>query len=119
MLEKTCGFGGDLPLVWVRPAAPLIYMMAKLVDDRGLIVLLLFSGKPLAFVENDLLLIRLPLALPRPGNWRNELRAASRFDNPLRRLALVIKLPVADRFVIGRIENRPLEELVVHIWLCS
>jgi hypothetical protein len=101
MLEKACGFGGDLPVVWVRPAPPLVYMMAKFVDGRGLIVLLSFSGEPLSFVENNLLLIRLSLALPRLGNRRNELRSAPGFDNTLCRLALIVELPMAFRLVIG------------------
>src|ERR1022692_3664292 len=67
-----------------------------------------------SFVKNQVLLIRLSLLLPRLRNWRNELRATSGFDYLLCRLALVVKLPVAPRVVIGRVENRPLEELVVH-----
>jgi len=92
-------------------------VVAEFVDDgRGLLVLLLLGGEPLAFVENQVLLIALPFAFPWFRNGRDELGLAPGFDDLLRRLALVIKLPVALRVLIGRVENRPLEELVFHIW---
>jgi hypothetical protein len=59
------------------------------------------ARKAFAFVEDDLLLVGLSLALPRLRDRRNELRATPRFDYLLRRLALVVKFPVAYRLVIG------------------
>jgi hypothetical protein len=56
MLEQTGGFGRDLPVVWVRQAAPLIDLLPNGVDDCRVVVLLCLCGKPLAFVEHDLLL---------------------------------------------------------------
>src|ERR1019366_2639755 len=114
VLEEACGLGGDLPVIWIRPVAPQVDMMPELVDDGSLIVLLFLSGEPFAFVKNQVLLIHLSLALPRLRNWRDEFGATAGFDDLLCRLALVIKLPVADRVVIGRVQDRPFEELVVH-----
>ena len=102
MLEKASGFGRDLPLIRIRQAAPLVYVVAEFVDDgRGRFVLLLLGREPLAFVENQVLLIILSLAFPWLRNGRDELRAAPGFDDLLRWLALVIKLPVALRVLIG------------------
>jgi hypothetical protein len=35
-------------------------------------------------------------------------------DNPLRRLAVFVQLPIPRQVVVLRVENRPLEELIVH-----
>src|SRR5450432_118033 len=115
MLEKARGFGGYLPVIGIRPTSPLVYMMAEFVDDGSLIVLLFFGGKTLAFVENDWLLIRVSLALAGFRNRRDEFGRAAMLNNQLRRLALVVKLPVAFWFGIRRVENRPLEELIIHV----
>ncbi len=54
MLQKMSGFGRYLPIVRIRPASPLVDMMAKFVDDGGgRIVLLFFRREPFAFVEYD------------------------------------------------------------------
>ena len=95
VLEETLGIGRDLPIVGVREAAPLVHVMAELVDDgRSRVVLLLLGREPLAFVENQFRLTRLFLALPRLGNGRDELGLAPALDNPLRRLAVFIELPI-------------------------
>ena len=68
VLEKARGFRGDLPFVGVRPVAPLVDVDAEFVDDGRGIVLLLLSGEAFAFVEDDLLLVGLALALTRLGD---------------------------------------------------
>ena len=78
-------------------------MATNLVDDRGWIVLLFRRRKTLAFIENDLLLLGLNLALLGLRNWSNELRAAAAFDGLLCRLALGVQFPVLVRVVVWRI----------------
>jgi len=56
-------------------------MTAHLVDDRGRVVLLFLSGKPLALVEYEILLARALLALLGLGNGSDELGAAPFFND--------------------------------------
>jgi hypothetical protein len=56
MLKQAGGFGCDLPVVWIRQVAPLIDLLPNGVDNCGMVVLLCLCGKPLALVEDDLLL---------------------------------------------------------------
>ena len=62
VLQQARGFGRYLP-VRRRQAAPLVYVLAQLIDDRRRVILLLFRRKPFAFVEDHLLLFRGSLAL--------------------------------------------------------
>jgi PepSY-associated TM region len=94
--------------------SPLIDAAPEFVDDRSRIVLLRFCGKPFAFVENDLLLLGLYLVLSGLGDRSDELRAAAAFNGALRRLAIV-EFPIAGWVLIRRVENGPLEELIVQI----
>ena len=116
MLEEALGIGRDFPIVGIREAPPLIHVVAEFIDDsRSRVVLLLLGGESLAFVEDQFCLGRLCLALPRLGDRRDELGAAAALDNPLGRLAVFIELPILSRVLIGRVENRPLEELIIHV----
>ena len=56
MLKQTGSFGCDLPVVWIRQTSPLIDLLPNGVNDCGMVVLLFLCGKPLTFVEHDLLL---------------------------------------------------------------
>jgi hypothetical protein len=56
MLQQPGGFGRDLPMVWVRQAELLIDLLPNGVNKCRMVVLLFPRGKPLAFVEHDLLL---------------------------------------------------------------
>src|SRR5689334_12201775 len=95
MLEETLGVGRNFPIVGVGEAAPLVNIVAKLVDDgRSRVVLLLLGREPFAFVKNYLLLLRRALAFSGLRNGCDELGAAATVDNPLRRLAVFIELPV-------------------------
>jgi len=115
VLKKTLGIGRDFPVVGVGEAAPLVNVVAELVDNgRSRVVLLLLGREPFALIENYLLLPSRTLALPRLRDGRDELGAPAAFNNPLRRLALFIELPIASRVLVWRIENRPLEKLIVH-----
>ncbi len=102
-------------LPWtLRQRPPLVHVLAHFVDDRGGIVLLLLRGKPLAFVEHDVLLCGHGSAFLRLRNRRNELRPATVFENLLCRLAALIKFPVPPRRLIGRVEDGVIEERIGH-----
>src|SRR5271170_7235147 len=115
VLEQTLGVGRDLPVIGVWKVAPLIDVEPEFVDDgRGEVVLLLLSREALAFVQSQRPLLCRSLAFPRLRNRSDEFGLAAALDNPLRGLAGAIKFPVAGRVLVRRIENRPLEELVIH-----
>jgi len=82
-----------LPLVGIRQRPPRLHVLAYLVDDRGLVVLLLLGGEPLALVEDERVLEGRLLVLPRLRNGRDELGAAAGLDDLLRRLPGLIQLP--------------------------
>ena len=113
MVQEARGFRGDSPATRVWQSAPLVYMTSELVDDRCRIVLLLLGREPLAFVEDELRLLYVA-ALLRLRDRRDELGAAASLDDLLRRLALVVELPVAGGVLVGRVEDRALEEGVGH-----
>ena len=57
MLQQTGGFRRDLPLMGMRPAAPLIDLLPHGINhDSRTLILLCRRGQPLAFVEHELLL---------------------------------------------------------------
>ena len=114
VLEQAGRFRRDLPLAGIGQGAPVVHMAAHLVDDRGGIVLLLGCRKPLALVENNLLLLSWALSLLRLGDRRDELGAAPPLDDLLRRLAVLIQFPMARRAAVGRIQDRVVEERVGH-----
>ena len=97
MLKQPGRFRRDLPGIRVRQRPPLAHLMANSIDQRSLLILLRLSRKPFALIKNNLLLLRQPLALLRLRYWGNELRPSSCLHNPLRRLAVGVKLPVALR----------------------
>ena len=114
VLEQAGGFGRHLPVLRVRQASPLIYMTAKFINNGRWIVLLLLGGKPFAFIENQVLLLIFPFALLWFRNGRDVFGAATMLDNLLCRLSLRVKFPVLFRGLIWRIDDRLLEELIIH-----
>jgi hypothetical protein len=90
MLQQTGGFGRDVPVMWIRQAAPLIDLLPNGVNDGRMVVLLCLCGQPLAFVEHDLLLCDRLFALPGLWNRRDKLCAAAALENLLCRLTLVM-----------------------------
>jgi hypothetical protein len=83
-------------------------------------VLLLLGGKPFAFVENDVLLLRGALALPGLRNGSDEFRAAAGLDDRLSRLPIIIKLPVTRGIRVRGVENGLVEERVIDVrFLCA
>src|SRR4029079_18561542 len=79
-----------------------------LVDDRGLGVLLLLGRDPLGLLEDDLSL--LPGSLLRPRNGRQERCAPSPVNDVVRRLPVVLQVPMLARVLVRRIEDRVFEE---------
>ena len=71
----------------IRQLSPLVHLLAEFVDDGCGIVLLLLVGKPLAFVEDDLLLLGFCFGLSGFGDRRDEFGAAAGVDDLLCRLA--------------------------------
>jgi len=116
VLQQASGFGRYLP-VRRRQAAPLVYVLAQLIDDRRRVILLLFRREPFAFVEDHLLLFRSPLPLAGLRDRRDELRAPAALDDLLGRLPLGIKLPVSRRALIRRVKDGAFEKRVRHVQL--
>ena len=57
VLQKSCGFRGDVPLGWVGDLAPKVHESADLVDRGGRFVRLGFRGESVAFVEGQVVLL--------------------------------------------------------------
>ena len=116
VLDEALSFRFDQPVVRTLQFSPLIDTAPEFVDDRSWIVLLRLSGKPLALVENNRLLVGLCFDLSRLRNRGDEFRPAAVRRDPLGRLTVTIEFPVGGRVRIGRVgENRPLEELIIQI----
>src|SRR2546428_2730938 len=104
-----------MPVTGVRYFAPLIHLLTEQVDQRSGIVLLLRRRKPLALVENDLLLNRRLLPLFRLRDGRDVLGETASRDDLVRRLAARVELPVAAGIAVGRVENRLFEKRLLHV----
>ena len=81
-----------------------------------MVVLLFPSGQSLAFVKNEVYLIgHSTLSLTWLRDRRDELGATARVDDPLRRLAAGVQLPVPPGILVRRVEDGLFEELVIHL----
>ncbi|NTU63788.1 MAG: hypothetical protein HGB05_10400, partial [Chloroflexi bacterium] len=89
VLEQARRLGRDLPVVWIRPASPLVYLRAELINNRSGVVLLLLIREPFDFIENHFHLLSNRI-LPLPGLWNrgDKLCAAALLNDSLCRLAL-------------------------------
>jgi hypothetical protein len=119
MLKQAGGFRGDLPVVQILKATPLVHISAQLIDDRGWIVLLLLGRETFAFVKDHLDLLSRSLALSGLWNGRDELGAAPLLDDLLGRLPFFIKLPAAKGVLVRGIEDWFLKEAICHCYLSS
>jgi hypothetical protein len=104
----------DAPVTGVCDGTPPVHVATQLVDDRRGVVLLLGSGNAGALIEDKSLLTLDALVLLRPRDGRDEPRVAPRLDDLPRGLAIRVELPVAARIRVRRVEDRPLEERLVH-----
>ena len=110
--EKSGRLGGHAPFAGVRNRPPRVDPAAEVVDDLHQIVLLARGLQRLGHrVKDDLALA----PLLRLGDRGDEGCGAAMVDEPTRRLAALIELPVSCRVLVGRVEDRALEELGVHV----
>ena len=113
--EQTGRLRGDLPLLRVWKFSPPIDLLANVVDDCGVLVLLLLGRKTLSLVEDDLGLFLTPFLLLRLRDGRDEIGRPAAFDDLLGRLARFIQLPVPFGVLVGRIEDGSFEEWIVQV----
>ena len=113
VLQQARRLGRNVPLRLGR-GSPDVYLPSQHVDGRRRVVLLLFGGEPLPFVDDHRCLLSPAALLPWTRHGRDVGRRASLFEEPVRGLALVVELPVARRVLVRRVENRGFEEAVRH-----
>src|SRR5271154_1627190 len=114
VLEQRRGFRRHLPLVGVRQATPCRNVAANFIDDRRRVVFLLGRREAISGAEPQFTLARCPAAFLWFRDWRDQFGAATVVDDPVRRLAFPVQLPVPAGMEIRRIENRPLEKAFDH-----
>ncbi len=114
VLEEAGGFGRDEPIGGVGQVAPLSDEKAEIVDDGSDIVLLLFGGEAVAFVEGNTGLAG--FAFFGRGNGRDEFCATAGFEDAVGGLAVGVEFPVAAGEFIRGVENRVAEKVVFHGW---
>ena len=109
MLQELGGLRRDAPLARVRQPSPGINAATKVVDDVRQIILLTFrldlSG---SLVEHDLALGL--LVFSRLGDGRDERDGAPFRNAPVCRLAVLIQFPVLRWVLVGRVQDRLVEE---------
>ena len=128
--EEARGLGGHPPLPRVRSLPPLVDLAADAVDDPGvLLVLLRAGGEPLALVEDQGFLGvlgflgvpgfmprgALPAAFLRLRDGGDEFGPAAALDDLPGRLAVRVELPMPAGIAVRGVEDRVLEESVVHV----
>ena len=125
VVEKAGRGRCDAPYGRVR-APPLSHVRADLVDDRCRVIFLLFGGKPVGVLQTELALVlagAFRLLLARLRNGRDQFRLSPPLARWLiERLPLRIERVIPGRFLIGRIQDRLLEEradLLCHRYGCS
>ena len=113
MLKESGGLRRDVPLIRIRQRTPAIDLNAKLINKGGgQLVLLLVGGEALPLVEYEVFLTL--LLLFRLRDRGDELGLPAPFDQPVRRLARLVELPMFLRVLVGRVLDRLLEEGVSH-----
>ena len=93
VLQEPRRLRRDAPILRIGNTPPFIDLLANAIDDGGMRVLLRLCGQ-LRFSEQERRLIPRSLLLSRLRNGRDELRRPSLGDDPLRRLARFIELPM-------------------------
>src|SRR5580704_8970547 len=114
VLEETFCLGRHKPVGRIRKLPPLVYLKAKIVNNRSWVVLLLLGGKALAFVKNQRVLVRLSLLLLGFRDRSDELCATPSRNNLLGGLPFAIKLPMTLRVAVRRVQNGAFKEVVIH-----
>src|ERR1700730_5874562 len=112
--KEPLGLGRHQPVAGTWQLSPLVHLIAKIIDDQSRIVLLLLCRKPFSFIENQSVLGRFSLLLLGFGNRGNELCATSSLNNLLCGLPFTVKLPMAFRGAVRRVQNWAFEKLIIH-----
>ncbi len=111
--QKKGRFRGDPPSVGVGYLPPPVDFLTDPIDDRGVLVLLVFGRKTLALVEHHgSLLSGCPLELLRFGYRSDELGRPPMLGNLLGRLSSIVQLPVTARVLIGGVDDRLIDETI-------
>ena len=110
---------GGAPIVRVRQRPPPVHVAAELVDDGRRVVALGLRGNPGAVPELQPVLGGCRLPLPGLGDGRDEFRPPPLLDDAAGRLSFRVQLPMAGRVLVGRVDDRLLEERSAHGWLRS
>ena len=110
MLQQPRCLRRHLPRGRIGKLAPSIHALPHAADECGQVVLLSIGPKRLrSGIEDDLLLLD-TLLLLRPRDRRDEGDLTALGEDLVRRLAAGVKLPVAGRVLVGRVQDRLLEE---------
>jgi hypothetical protein len=114
MLKQPLRLRRDLSLARVGEIPPRIHVSTHLVDDRGRIILLFLRGNAFPFVKDHLVLRIRAFAFFGLRNRRDELRLSAKLFNLLRRLPVIVQLPVLPRALVGRIQDGVVEKRIGH-----
>ena len=109
MLKQAGGFRRDMPVGWIWSFSPLVYLAADRIDIRSRVVLLLRSWRAPCLPPKPVPVVVYVSSASEIGVMKAARAAA--VDDLLRWLALVIKLPVLRRVLVGRVEDRLLEKI--------
>src|SRR5262245_8408528 len=115
VLEQPRRLRSYPPVVAVRQLSPAIHVVPDQSDDGGVVVLLFRRGEPLAFIEHEGRLLGRAFPFLRLGDGRDELRAPTRLNDLVGRLAVLIQFPMATWVIVRRVEDRLVEEGISHL----
>ena len=112
VVEQPCGLGRDPPPGARQPARSADAVAHALDHPHQLILLSVFVGRPVSIIETQLDLLRALLA--GGGDRGDERDAPAAVDDAVGGLAVLIKLPVPRRVLVGRIQDRLFEKPLLH-----
>ena len=112
--QQTSGFWSYSPLAGVRQGSPLVDLPAHSIDDCLEVVLLVFSSQlPCFLIEHQRgLLLGSSPSSPGLGDRCDEVGWPACLDNLLGWLSVCIQFPMTLGVLVGRVEDRSLEEKI-------
>lgn len=114
VLEQPSRLRGHMPLLGVRQRTPDVDALPQFVDDRRRVVLLLLGRKALALIEHNVALSWRLLPLLRFRDRRDEFGTATPLADVPGGLTGRVEFPMSNGILVGRVEDRLLEEPIVH-----